>query len=120
MGVTDGTVTGASEVVDHGSPIFRWHLIVLAEGYTKNQQTIFNADVAEFAKFLFSVVPFDELDIESAINISKINIESTEDGADDPITCGGTGVTKATFLDAKYCANGVLRRDLRVDAQLAK
>ena len=48
----------------------------------------------------------------------RINVESSETGADDPVSGGGTGATAATYFDATFGGNG-LRRLLICDATTA-
>src|SRR5262249_24573251 len=51
--------------------------------------------------------PFDEL--SPAINVFRVNVSSTDSGADDPASAGGTGATARTYFDATFGANGIRR-----------
>ena len=51
--------------------------------------------------------PFDEL--WNAINIYRVDVTSTDSGADDPAACGGPGATPATYFDASFCNSGIRR-----------
>ena len=50
----------------------------------------------------------------TAVNVYRIDVASTDSGADDPAQCGGTGATAATYFDASFCTAGI-RRLLVVD-----
>jgi IgA Peptidase M64 len=56
--------------------------------------------------------PFDEL--WNAINAYRVDVVSTDSGADDPVACGGTGAAPATYFNASFC-NGGIRRALVVN-----
>src|SRR5207342_1855276 len=51
--------------------------------------------------------PFDELG--PAINIFRVNVTSTDSGADDPTSGGGTGATARTYFDSSFGGNGIRR-----------
>ena len=56
----------------------------------------FATDVQAFVDTLFATPPFDEL--QSAINVFRVDVSSTDSGADDPTACpGGTGATARTY-----------------------
>src|SRR5262249_3062999 len=54
------------------------------------------------------------------INIYRLDVASTDSGADDPSggPCTGTGVMKNTYFDATFCSSGVPRL-LTIDTDLA-
>src|SRR5688572_19029221 len=107
MGTTDGRVVGVSRVIDNGSPAHRWNLVLMGDGYRTAELTQFAADVNSFAERLLAVEPFHRL--RPAINVFRIDVESTDSGADDPAACGGTGAIARTYFDAAFCHNGVQR-----------
>jgi hypothetical protein len=52
--------------------------------------------------------PYDAL--STALNFFRINVSSTDSGADDPVyTPGGTGATVRTYFDATFGSNGIRR-----------
>ena len=51
--------------------------------------------------------PFDEL--SPGINIFRVNVSSTDSGADDPAATGGTGAVVRTYFDASFGNNGIRR-----------
>jgi hypothetical protein len=112
MSNTDGAVLGATKIVDHGSDNSRWNLVIVSEGYRATETAQFHTDALNFANTLFATAPFDTL--QGAINVHRLDVTSTDSGADDPTGCGGTGATPATFFDASFCTSGI-RRLLVVD-----
>jgi hypothetical protein len=116
MTTADGTVVGTTQIVNHGSPANRWNLVVLGDGYRANQLTQYAADVQNLCVTLEQTQPFDS--VWSGINIFRVDVSSTDSGADDPTACGGTGATARTYFDASFCNNGI-RRLLTVNAGTA-
>jgi hypothetical protein len=117
MTTADGTVLGTTVIVDHGNPSEHWNVVVMGDGYKVNELTKYHSDVDNFISKLSGTKPFDEL--WKAINIYRIDVSSTDSGADDPVACGGTGATPATYFDASFCGNGQLQRWLVVNRDTA-
>lgn len=115
MSARDGRVVRTAKIVDHGPASARWNLVVLSEGYREPELAQFAGDAERFCETLFATPPFDAL--RTAINVFRVDVASTDSGADDPAACDGTGATPATFFDASFC-NGGLRRSLQVDTAL--
>jgi hypothetical protein len=113
---SDGIVIGTTKVVDHGPPALRWNLLILGDGYTRRQLPKYHVDVDNFVSHFNATVPFDQM--WDAINIYRVDIASTDSGADDPTPCGGSGKTARTYLDASFCHNGI-RRLLTVNSGTA-
>ena len=113
MGTSDGHVVGTTQIVNHGSPAVRWNVVILSEGYTDAQLGQFHSDVDSFVATLSTTPPFDGL--WCGINVYCVDVSSTDSGADDPATCGGTGTAAATYFDATFCGDGVIRRLLVVN-----
>jgi IgA Peptidase M64 len=107
----DGVVVGSTQLVDHGPDAARWTLVLLAEGYQQAELPKFAADAETFIDRLFNTRPYAEM--WCAINIWRVDIASTDTGADDPAACGdgtvGAGTTAATFFDATYCTAATRR-----------
>src|SRR5262249_32945699 len=118
MGASDGFVIGLTKLVDHGPPTQRWNLVIISEGYQANEMAQFHQDANVFVDALFHTSPFDER--WCAINIYRLDVASTDSGADDPSggPCTGTGVMKNTYFDATFCSSGVPRL-LTIDTDLA-
>ncbi len=108
-----GYVIGTQKIVDNGAASERFNLVLVAEGFQAGEISDFSNQVQQFVNFLFTTPPFDSL--SSAFNVYRVDVASTESGADDPTACGGTGATVDTYFDASFC-NGNIRRLLLVDS----
>jgi hypothetical protein len=123
MTATDGYVVGTTKVVDHGPESLRWDLVILGDGYQASELAIYHQDVENFLAELRATPPFDEL--FCGINVHRVDIVSTDSGADSPTTagdCSAGSTSVRTFLDAKFCSlwNGApLERLLTVDSTRA-
>jgi hypothetical protein len=97
-------------------------MVILSEGYRASEISQFHADTQTFIKTLYTTPPFNTL--WCRINIFRVDVTSTDSGADDPATCGdgttGTGNTVKTYFDATFCGDGNTRRLLTVDSALAQ
>lgn len=113
MGTSDGQVLGMTKIVDHGDPSQRWNLVILSEGYQAAQLDQFHNDAQNFVRTMYQTAPYDEM--WCGINVYRIDVSSTDSGADDPAACGGSGATKRTYFDATFCADGVIQRLLTVN-----
>lgn len=112
-GLDDGTVVGASKLVDNGSDGERFDLVIVAEGYTDEQMDLFADNAEAFAGQFLKTAPFSYNC--SAFNVWRVDVTSTQAGADDPSGCeDGTGAEAATYFDGTFCADGLNRRLLRV------
>jgi hypothetical protein len=87
--------------------------VILSEGYRRNELSQFQSDVQNFLSRMYQSSPFDEL--WCAINVYRIDVSSTDSGADDPTACGGTGASPNTYFDATFCGDGQIRRLLTVN-----
>jgi hypothetical protein len=107
MTTSDGTVQGHTQI--HGTaPRNRaFTIVLLGDGFTVAQQSAFNNACTYFVTGLTSTPPFDKTG--RAINIWRVNVTSTDSGADDPVGPGGTGTTARTYFDATFGANGIRR-----------
>ena len=107
MTTADGTVVGTTQVVNNGPRAQRWNLVLLGDGYQVAQLGQYANDVQAFVDTLFATPPFDEL--RTAINVFRVDVSSTDSGADDPAACGGTGAVARTYFDASFCNSGARR-----------
>lgn len=112
MGLNDGEIIGTTKILDHGDASERFNLVLVAEGYRESELATFKSD-AEY--FVSALSEFG--DLICAFNVYRIDVASTDSGADDPQACGGTGATPKTFFDARFCTGGV-RRALTVNTSL--
>lgn len=115
MGTADGAVLGTTKIVDHGSPADRWNLVLLGDGYRATEMAQYATDAQQFVDTLFSTPPFNRPAVDCgprlsrAINVYRVDVTSTESGADDPVACGGTGAAPTTYFDARFCNSGIRR-----------
>jgi hypothetical protein len=107
MSTADGSVLGTTKIVDAGPPSLLWDLVLLGDGYRSSQLAQFASDTQAFVNVLFATPPFDALG--AAINVFRVDVTSTDSGADDPTACGGTGAVPATYFDASFCNSGTRR-----------
>lgn len=118
MGATDGRVVGTTKIVNAGPSSARWDLVVMGDGYTAAEMPQFAIDAASLATRVLGTAPFSS--VTAAINVFRIDVESTESGADDPTLCaGGSGAVRDTFFDGSFCGDGSRRRILHVDGSRA-
>ena len=117
MTAADGTVIGTTKIVDNGSTEFRYNLVILGDGYQESELAKYQNDVQTFLSAFQTTSPIDEF--LTSFNVFRVDIASTDSGADDPTSCsGGTGAVANTYLDASFCNSGI-RRLLLVDNDLA-
>jgi hypothetical protein len=107
MTTTDGAVIDTTAVVNNGPPSNRWNLIILGDGYRMAELGTYSTAVQNFVNTLQNTRPFNQL--WNAINVFRIDVTSTDSGAADPTSCGGTGATPRTYFDASFCNNGIRR-----------
>ena len=107
MSTADGSVLGNAQIFG-GAPRNRaFNVVMLADGFTAAQQNDFNNACAAFVTAFTGTPPFDEL--KPAINVFRVNVTSTDSGADDPASAGGTGATARTYFDSTFGSNGIRR-----------
>ena len=117
MTTADGNVVGTTQIFGSAPRGRAFNIVLLAEGFRSTEQAAFNTAAANFATALRATPPFDEL--SPAINVFRVNVNSTDSGADDPATApGGTGATARTYFDASFGGNGI-RRLLLVNSTTA-
>jgi len=107
MSTADGTVLGNTQIYG-GAPRNRaFNVVLLADGFTAAQQNAFDTACTSFVNAFIGTPPFDELG--PAINIFRVNVTSTDSGADDPVAGGGTGATARTYFDSSFGGNNIRR-----------
>ena len=92
MTTSDGTVLSHTQIFGSAPRNRAFNVVLLAEGFTNAQQAAFDTACDNFVTALRAVPPYDEL--SPAINIFRVNVASTDSGADDPVATGGTGATR--------------------------
>jgi hypothetical protein len=119
MGTSDGRVISTTQVINHGSADTRWNLVILGDGYQESEISKYHTDVNNFVNYLQSQPPFGDADIWQLINIYRVDVASTDSGADDPAACGGTDNKADTYFDATFCFDNINRRLLSVNQSTA-
>lgn len=108
MGPEDGRVIGLETVLETGHSKFKYTIVLVAEGYTRDELDIFRRDTEHFADVLFSYSPFRES--MCSINIYRLVVESAESGADILPECNdGKTVEVRTYFDAYFPDTSVCR-----------
>jgi hypothetical protein len=107
MTTSDGTVQGHTQIFGSAPRNRAFTIVLLADGFTAAQQNDFNTACTAFITALRATPPYDEL--VPAINIWRVNVASTDSGADDPTSAGGTGATARTYFDSSFGGNGIRR-----------
>lgn len=105
MGTSDGAVIGTTQIFGSAPRNRAFNIVLLAEGFTAGQQTDFNTACTAFLNAFWATPPFDQLG--PAINVFRVNVRSTDSGADDPVAAGGTGATARTYFDASFGVNNI-------------
>jgi hypothetical protein len=112
MSTSDGYVLGDHKIVDHGPNAQRYNIVILGDGYRSTELTKYANDVQTFIDQLRATAPYT--DLWCGINVFRIDVVSTDSGADDPGTCGdgstGSGATPRTYFDSTFCSDGGSRR----------
>jgi hypothetical protein len=121
VSAADGKVLGHTQIVGSAPLRTGFTIVLLAEGFKADEQLKFNAACDRFVTVLLATSPFDEL--SNAINVFRVNVASTDTGADDPQIPGqsdtGTGKTVRTYFDATFSGDGRTRRLLVCDETIA-
>jgi hypothetical protein len=108
MSTADGSVIGVTEILNNGSPAERFNIVILSEGYQTAQLPQFANDAQAFVTRLSQTAPYHL--VMNSINVYRVDVSSTDSGADDPVACGGSGATARTYFDATFCGDGVNQR----------
>src|SRR5687768_5358956 len=83
-GTGDGMVVSVTKIVDNGPATDRFNLVLLSDGYQASELATFATHAQDFVDFMFNTPPFDTNC--SAINVWRVDVSSTQSGADDPTT----------------------------------
>jgi IgA Peptidase M64 len=107
VSTADGAVIGTTQIFGSAPRNRAFNVVMLADGFKSAQQPTFDAACAAFLAALRATPPYDEL--LTAINVFRVNVRSTDSGADDPASGGGSGATARTYFDASFGENGIRR-----------
>src|SRR5690348_11861706 len=107
MSTADGAVIGTTQIFGSAPRNRAFNVVLLAEGFQAAEQNAFDNACTAFVTAFRATPPYDEL--SPAINVFRVNVRSTDSGADDPASAGGTGAVVATYFDASFGGNGIRR-----------
>ena len=107
MTTADGAVLGMTQIFGSAPRNRAFNVVLLADGFTAAQQNDFNNACNAFVTAFRATPPYDEL--SPAINVFRVNVASTDSGADDPAAAGGTGASVRTYFDATFGGNDIRR-----------
>ena len=107
MSTADGAVIGTTQIFGAAPRNRAFNVVMLAEGFMASEQTAFNNACTSFLTAFRATPPYDEL--SPAINVFRVNVSSTDSGADDPASAGGTGASVRTYFDASFGGNNIRR-----------
>ncbi len=122
MSAADGMVIGLTKIFDSGTPATRWNLVFVSDGYRATELGQFATDAQAVVDRLLAMPPFDRPEIQCGINAYRLDVTSTESGADKPNCADGNGdgSTKATYFDSTFCSDGETQRLLSGNTTLAR
>jgi len=84
------------EVVHNGDPAVKADIVMLPEGYTKDEMDEFKADCKKFADYLFEVSPYSEN--KDKFNIWGVEAPSQQEGTDIP----ARGIWNKTLMNTQF------------------
>jgi len=122
MSTSDGYIVGSHKIVDHGPNSQRFNVVVLGDGYRSSELAQFATDTDNFINLLKATDPYP--DIWCGFNVFRIDVVSTDSGADDPSSCSdgttGSGASPKTYFDSTFCSDGNVRRLLSCNDDTAQ
>ena len=107
MGTSDGAVIGNTQIFGSAPRNRAFNVALLAEGFTLAQQNDFNNACTAFVTAFRATPPFDEL--SPAINVFRINVRSTDSGADDPVSAAVREPRPGPTSMLRFGGNGIRR-----------
>lgn len=84
------------EVLKSGDPAVKVDLVIIPEGYTKEQMELFKSDCKKFTNYLFNASPYKEN--KDKFNIWGVEAPSADSGSDIP----AENIWKNTLLNTNY------------------
>jgi IgA Peptidase M64 len=112
-----GSVVGATSILAHGADADHFVLVVVAEGFTAAEQASFESAVTDLLADMQATAPYDDPAVWQRFNIYRLDVDSTQSGADNPVACADDPAgfvalppsAAGTYLDAGYCTGGIRR-----------
>lgn len=102
------------EVLKSGEPAVKVDMVIIPEGYTKEQMELFKSDCKKFANYLFNASPYKEN--KDKFNIWGIEAPSADSGSDIP----AENIWKNTLLNTNYYTFDTERYLMTVDYQTVR
>jgi hypothetical protein len=97
------------KVHNSGDPAVKADIVIIPEGYTKEEMGQFKKDCEKFARYLFNAAPFKEN--KNNFNIWGVEAPSQESGTDFP----GKDLWKKTILNSNFYSLGLERYLMTTD-----
>lgn len=107
MTTADGTVLGVTQIGGSAPRNRAFNIVLMGDGFQTAEQNAFNTACSAFVAALLATPPYGHL--AAAINFFRVNVTSTDSGAADPASAGGTGAAPHTYFDASFGGNGIRR-----------
>lgn len=109
MGNTDGRVWGpATSLIQSGNDEDKLVIVIVAEGFRDIEFGDFHNHCSYFRHRLQNEPWYYGPDSKTAINLYYLFVSANDSGIDDPVECGGTGATPATYFDGTFCPTSSL------------
>jgi hypothetical protein len=105
MTTSDGTIIGTTQIFGTAPRNRAFNVVLLGDGFAAAEQPAFETAAKSMMTALLSTPPYD--DLKPVINVFRVNVSSTDSGADDPASAGGTGATARTYFDASFGGNNI-------------
>jgi hypothetical protein len=103
MSTSDGSILGLQQIRGSAPRATAFNVLLMADGFTSAEQGSFDAASDSFADTFLAAAPFDAL--IDRINIFRLNVASTESGADIP----NQQIRRRTFFDSSFGAGSMER-----------
>jgi hypothetical protein len=85
-----------TDILNSGDPAVKVDIVIIPDGYTKDEMNKFVKDAKRFTAFLFDATPYKEN--KDKFNVYAIQAPSQESGPDIP----GAGIWKNTLLNTNF------------------
>jgi len=106
MTARDGRVIGATQIHGKSSGKRTFTIVLLGDGFREDQQETFDLAAKTFTDVLLQTSPFDRL--AEHISVHRINVVSTDAGADNPLATPRP-IVRRSFFDSTFGFQGIAR-----------
>lgn len=111
----NGRVLGSTKILDNGPDDQRANLVLVSEGYLREELGDFRKRCNEFVRVIKSESWYRRVGSET-LNVHRVDVISDETAAWLRFTCPGNKVR--SFFSAQFCGNNKLARLMSGDAEL--